>query len=370
MSPTKKPTVLVVDDDLSTARSLEAELGDRARIILTDPSDVEADDLAVADLILVDYTLDDWADRETFRGLADWPRQGLALAAVLRAHTDALAGDRPVAFALYSGRIASIAGTLPTEVRDHVLARLNNLEWVFEKGSTDLGIRIGDLADAVVRLGAGSASEAPAERLERFLALPDAAWADSGRRSVEACHPPLHELSEATHMLALLRWFAHRILPYPCFLWDRAHVAAALGITPTSLEQVLSTSNQLRDALDPVAYGGAMSQFLGGRWWRAGIENVVWDTVSDTADMETRRATLSALARTELEALPSRPVVPIDADYQPADAPVAVELAVRVQPDDWPPFADDAWTTLECAREDDHLRSLVVESDRPLLDAT
>jgi hypothetical protein len=367
MSGDAEPTVLVVDDNLDTARGLETELRGRVTAILSDPSDVESGDLARADLVLVDYTLDDWVGQDQASCLAHRPRNGLALAAVLRAHADEVAGARPVAFALYSGQIASIAGSLPPEVRDHALARLNNLEWVFEKGSAELADRIAELADAVMRLNAAGASEAAPDRLRRLLELPSADWADAGWRSVEACHPPLHELSEATHTLALLRWFAQRILPYPCFLWDSTYLAAAIGVTQGSLTRVLSTRNELRDALEVVRYTGVIANFLGARWWRAGVENAIWDITEGISDTEAALKSLSARAGFALEPLPHRAVVPLGSDYRPSGEPVAVENALRIQPDDWPPFADDAWTTVELARTDGRLRALVVEHDRSLL---
>jgi hypothetical protein len=40
---------------------------------------------------------------------------------------------------------------------------------------------------------------------------------------------------------------------------------------------------------------------------------------------------------------------------------------VRFQPDDWPPYAEEAWTTRELASESPRLRTLTVDSDRVLL---
>src|SRR5256885_8634515 len=38
----------------------------------------------------------------------------------------------PTAFALLTGQLARVAHPLPPEHRQHVLARISNLEWVFE----------------------------------------------------------------------------------------------------------------------------------------------------------------------------------------------------------------------------------------------
>jgi len=48
---------------------------------------------------------------------------------------------------------------------------------------------------------------------------------------------------------------------------------------------------------------------------------------------------------------------------------MSVENAVRVQPDDWPSFADAAWMPLELVAQDKALRQLVVHEDRDRLPA-
>ena len=57
----------------------------------------------------------------------------------------------------------------------------------------------------------------------------------------------------------------------------------------------------------------------------------------------------------------------IDDSYRPHEL-IPVSEALRLQPDDWPPFADDAWGLRELLAESPTLRGLVVPSDRDLLD--
>jgi hypothetical protein len=65
-----------------------------------------------------------------------------------------------------------------------------------------------------------------------------------------------------------------------------------------------------------------------------------------------------------------RPVVVIGGDLARSSTFVEVEETVRVRPDDWPVFADDAFARRDEARDDPGLRALVDPVDRPLLDAT
>lgn len=199
------PTILVIDDNLEEPRGLQLELRDQAHLILSDPGEVEHGDIEGADLVLVDYTLDEWSQRAAATPLAQSPRHGLALAAVLRSQVDRRPEGQPIAFALYSGRIDDIAGSLPREVRDHVLARLNNLEWVFEKNAPQLAEQVLSLAHAVRGLPANwpANGQAASAQLRELLAMPAVDWADAAWRSVERCHPPLHELSAYACPVAL-----------------------------------------------------------------------------------------------------------------------------------------------------------------------
>jgi hypothetical protein len=45
----------------------------------------------------------------------------------------------------------------------------------------------------------------------------------------------------------------------------------------------------------------------------------------------------------------------------------AMEDAVRIRPDDWPPYADQPWTRIELALDEPRLRALVVAEDREKL---
>lgn len=161
---------------------------------------------------------------------------------------------------------------------------------------------------------------------------------------------------------------AHRILPYPCFLWDEHYLAAGLGLPLPVLQKVFAGDSELRRLLDSVTYSGILSVFLGRRWWRAGLEAFLWDITQAAAEGAEPSDAILRLAGLKTEALAPRSVVVTGPDYRPLEHTVSAEDAVRIQPDDWPPFADDAWTTLELARENDRLGALVIEPDRALVE--
>ena len=116
------------------------------------PRDVELSYLEHADLVLVDFRLDNWSERDAQTTVSLQPATGLALAALLREHVDRSARNRLTGFALHSGHLDDIQGRLPAVAAQHVIARLNNLEWAFPKTEPRRFEQMISLASAVRRL--------------------------------------------------------------------------------------------------------------------------------------------------------------------------------------------------------------------------
>lgn len=372
MSPYTIPTILVIDDretDFASKQYLKSKK--LARINTLHPGDVDLRDLLDANLVLVDFQLDSWPDRDNLDWLGLKPVDGLALATVLRRQVESQPGASPTAFAIYTGKLRELAGSLPPENRNHALARINNLEWVFEKGK-DISGQIVSLARAVEKLPKSwsISGQLPRERLAELLDIktnsPDT---EQLLQDIETCLPPIHELSQWSHGLIIVRWLLHRILPYPCFLWDSHHLAARLRLE----HQTVITNRHLQRKLRSCEYNGILAEFLGTRWWRSKVELLLWQaTKGKSSDVKEVQKAVSRLARirTDSDSIPTHPIVCIDSDYQPMEKFFSSEDAVRVQPDDWPAYADQAWTTIELAKTNARLRALIVREDRAKLKQT
>lgn len=365
--------ILVVDDHPDEARTLADEIGTGAGAF--SPDEVRGEDLRTADLVLVDYDLSAWpaASAEAFPAVS--PADGLALASVFRSHAmpDYRKG-RPVAFALHSSQLERIGDSLSREIREHAIARVHNLEWVFDKKT---GAELQPLADRARVLAAATRAlpddwpDEPSDAADVLKALlawsPQLPGAELAWQQARRCHPPLHELSAATDGLTCLRWLAHRILPYPCFLYDDIHAAMRLGIAPEAFEFLVSESSAA-EALATTRYQGVLDGLLGRRWWRAGIDHWLWD-LQRHAPGSARGALLAAAAGTGLQTNAIvDPVTVLDENYRPLPQPVGAANAVRIAPDDWPTFADDAWASLELISESPWLRDQVIPDDLPLLE--
>jgi hypothetical protein len=376
MLPNSQSTILFVDDVLDETDSIARLCEDKASILKRSFDDVEATDLDAADLILVDFNLKDWEKREHVTQLTLRPGDGLAVAETLRSYYRATKSAKPVAIAVLSADLRSLTAPFPPTSREHMVASLAKIEWAFQKGSpiTDTARQLLSLADGVRQLPASWPHDSAAQKdetLHQLLALPpEANWTSAAVMDVRRCHPPVQELSTWSHGLAFLRWMLQRILPYPTFLLDGAQVAIRLGIEPDSFRAGREKNREFSEWLAPTVFEGVLHDFRETRFWRAGVDSLIWELTQDNPFDR------PALAKAVMTKLPDarlitarNPVASVDKNYEFVGVADASEC-VRLRPDDWPLFADSAWALKLIVQENEALQvALEDESDREELGA-
>lgn len=368
----ERPTVLVVDDEPDEIRSgLKLALVSHARVTVSHPSEIALSDLKRAHLVLMDFRLDDWEERDV-QPVAFDVRTGMALAAVLREIADEETPERLTAIALHTAHLSDASGRIRRPHSRHVVARLNNLEWVFEKSEDGPDPKmyrpVAQLAHAVQRLqGDWPLDSSASEARTRMLLNPDddAEWSARAWREVRECQPPVYELGGGPHGVLFLRWLLHQILPYPCFLWSIDWVAARLRIPVGDLERLMASDCDLARDLERRKYTGILAGFLGDRWWRTAIEDYAWELGGESADGPSEfKDRIGGKAGEDLNLVePRDPVVCLDRDFRPRGV-ASPQDAVRVRPDYWPPFADSAWMTIEAVSGDPELMAMVEPLDQ------
>lgn len=373
MANESRPVVLVVDDHPDDGRPEMDEWRRVFSVTICHPQDVRQDHLVAADVIVVDYVIENWDERERASSIALRPINGLALTAVLRQQTESIE-SRLRAFVLRSGHLAKLSGGFPPQPRGHILAAAHDLEWAVPKGerATDIVRQIDSLALAVRLLpGKWPVDDFEATRglVERLLALPNSVrWSGQAWNDIQNAHAPIHSpLDDLTQSRVFLRWLLHRIFPYPCFLWDSERLALRLRVRHQSLQRNLEG---LRAALAESEYSGCLKNFLGLRWWRSGIEALLWDlTKGEPTNPDATREALNKKFGVELQPLTLKnPVICFDENIQPLAEPCDADGSVRIEPDDWPAFADQAWTSRKLAKEHPSLGALVPQPDREYLE--
>lgn len=365
---TAKPFILHVDDEPDDLRGWLNEVRSQARVQIEacHPDDVTEESLRRASLVLVDFRIERWARRENVGVLALKPSNGLALLSVLQEAVYELDKESPRAFALFTAVVKDVArGLVP---QPHIVARAHNLEWVFNKTAPDIVVRAAraaELAETVCLLPRpwpGDSPEHAADALKKWLTIPaEAPWRDAAWEAVVRCRPPMHEFAEHTHGIGVLRWALHRVWPYPTFLLDDAHVAARLRVELASLRTQLESNERLRDLLAPARYRGPLETFAGRRWWRAGLESIIFDLASkDPASTAVLHSQLNTIAP-ELRVCGSGMVFPvIDEMFNVKEDLATADQVVEVVPDDWPPFADAAWALKRDLNEHAGLAAIAV----------
>lgn len=332
------------------------------------PESVLQQDLEWADVVVVDYFLSTWAERDDVDSIARAPLDGLAVIASVRSNglpplrerRGSSSAGSPTAFVLASGNLDEASFGLPNYVLPNVFSRENNIEWAFRKDdlfTTPGALQLAQVAGAVRVLRDARVQGTDQEWLEKLLALGESVWEDDARRDVSRCRPPLHELGKRTGGMAIVRWLLHRILPYPCFLMNEQDLRARLRVDDLGFD---SASSSLAAALEAFEYSGILSKFSGRRWWRAGIEAWLYDADNDAAEI----AMSHGASRSQEW---KRPVLVIDEDYRRTGQLVEVSNVVRVRPDDWPVFADDAFAEISLVLTSPTIRPLVEPVDEYLL---
>lgn len=366
---TSRPLVLHVDDEPDDLRSWndEVKAQDLFDLDICHPQDVVDVSLQKAALILVDFKIENWPQRTNTSALALRPPNGLAVLATLQETAFELAPRRARAFALYTAVIADVARELVRQ--PHIVARAHNLEWVFEKSGNsnpiaDRARRVAELANAVNALPLEWPGENPSSAttaLHSWLELsPSVPWFDAAARAIRTCRPPIHEFAEHTAGMGVLRWILHKILPYPTFLLDDAHLAARLRVSLASLRAV-ARSRDFAKVFGSAEYRGQLSSFSGQRWWRAGIEHALFEaTIDKPNDLtflhEVLKRTISGL---DFKAIPRLfPVLGPQFITQPELA--SEQDIVEVRPDDWPAFADEAWARRADLEDAPELKAVTV----------
>ncbi len=366
-----RPFVLHVDDKpdelLSWRRNVNRK-GD-VELVVCHPRDVEEGHLEKASLVLVDFVIEQWPERQAIRSLSLRPENGLALLSVLQAAATRISANTPRAFGLFTGKIADVARELVHQ--PHIVSRACNIEWVFEKTESELSqpraVSVAELACAVGALPTSWPGNSPvtsARALRQWLKLKEnVRWYDAAWRDVLRCRPPLHQFAEHTHGIGVLRWALHRILPYPTFLFDEAHLAARLRVSLRSLRASVDSAG-FRKAFEPVRYRGALSGIAGKRWWRAGVESVVAELVpARPGDLkELGRVLGRRIPKFKIDG-PERRFPVLDDMFVTKDVLATEGEVVEVRPDDWPPFADEAWALRSDLVDAPELKAIAVRDE-------
>lgn len=191
-----------------------------------------------------------------------------------------------------------------------------------------------------------SALEHRIDHLLDYLGLNGHAERSSLAFDVERAMPPLQELTDWTQGIIIVRWLAHRVLPYPCFLVSSSYLAARAGVQVDSL--VHSVSDLPTNPFSEAIYRGALDKLVGLRLWRSEVERILGLQLGPASlDPSAVRLMLSELEGTDLQPIHSASglyVETVDDTGAYGHHVHSMDDVVTVRIDDWPDYADLAYT--------------------------
>lgn len=370
--------ILFIDDDDRTNHQHLKRLLNQENLTFSiiHPEDVLQRDISKAKVVVVDYFLEKWSERDDSSSLARAPRDGLAVAATLRSTQLPSLADRgpgvyphrPIAFALWSGHLSEATFNLPDVVLPHAFSRENNLEWAFRRNelTTPRGAeQLAELCRAVDSAAGWSDARSESNLFMEFLGfrpndLP--LWAGEAVEAALDCRPPLQELASSTHGMALVRWMLHRVIPYPTFLMSERELQLRLSIVglPTDYPR-------LAEELTAVRYSGTLSNFEGPRWWRIAVEEWLYERSDGNSSDPGSVARLMESFDADTREGALRQVLTLNEDLSYEPDAVDVEDVVRARPEDWPPYAEPAYVRTALAAENADIRRIVDASDADIV---
>lgn len=372
------PDIVYVDNEPNELVQ-KATLEQKARIrpFVFDKSNPEENEAAFAaasdaSLLLFDFfLLDEQVPSEN-------SENGLSLFNKWRS---VISADRPVTVLVSSDLEKAIGEPIGPVERHHVLAQRLGVEWIGDKSDqaiADTIARVIALADASIAIrqvleaveGNDSGDSAPLH-VERICfdvlgASKDARWANSAQRQVDRARPPRIETPSAGFGAArpIVAWLVGHALPYPSFLISDAQAAVRLGLTPASFRSLVEAK---AEAFGLVCYDGPLRSFLKRRWWRAGIDDLVWKESQGPEPYRERLQNFAGAIQLDWLEMADPVVVADDRLVETEDIADASQC-VRATDEDFPSNVDPAWVSLEEAKGDRILAAKVIFDDRPLLE--
>lgn len=380
---TQSPLILAIDDNEAEVRP---KVPDGFELSVIDPnvsseafSKAISEQIEDAALILLDQRFRDEPisislnaqDGSSFVShLRSWARHNksnLAPIVMFTNEAEAFANEVPAV-----GAAVPIGGTFVD--REHRLAPTLDVEWIQFKEADNATDRIKSLANAFLEVrGIAGDDGISLDEIGTLLRIPkDVVWEEQAREELQNSRPPVNQKSDKADEPTrgpsqVIRWLCQRALPYPGLFLSDHHAAWALGISLDVFDVIalVEPGTEWMRELQRARYKGPLHDFFGRRWWRSGIDQLVWLLDEKTGEVGTRREAYKALAPNhDLGDLqpPSSNVVLCDEDFIETEiGPIAD--AIQLHPPGWPAEALEPWMIRDEVDRDPVLRAMADPTD-------
>ena len=384
--------ILYVDNNLeigkSTLEGTDLEFVARTPDELGEDSTVLMKVLRGIHVVLMDYDLHEEDSTSSA------PIDGIEMLERFRAAIRALqkGGDSIPLLTIYTGKYDKLVEELNCPSASYLVARRANVDWVFAKGSTPEGStpegstpegstpegtklttsRLNAMLSAFER-DFGQPGTDVEDLLFSFLALPKGLpWTDLAKEKVRDARPPTQIMHSGVDRATLMRWLLQVALPTPgCFVgldWT----AVRLCISPEKLVDAVQeyTDSNFSKSLDECRYEGPLADFYPVRYWKAGIDHLIWELTQGRSptNADVRENLTEAIGKKIPALKEEAPVLLVSpSTFEQTNQIADMNDAVQIQPDIWPAEVELPWVRLSEVENDSKLRAIVVSEDRERL---
>ena len=373
--------ILYVDDDDGAGRIWLEE--DNFNYISKTPGEVSSDeDISAAlqgiKIVLMDYNLHEQGQESSLTPPIDGIELLERFRAVIRRHgQEGL--TRPL-LVIYTGKTDKLIEEFkcPSSA-PYFLAPRAKVDWVFPKG---LGQEANGNSRRLNIMLSGFNTEFeecdtdPEQRLYDLLKLPtNKPWTELAKEQVNNVRPPISSMLEDNHRVELMKWLLQISLPLPtfpgCFI-NLNWVAARLGMNSEELICAVEkySESELSQVLEGCKYKGVLANFYGDLYWKAGVDHFIWKYTqglrSSNQDLKDK---LISIIGTEVAFLDQRRQVFLVSPltYEPTEETCDMDEAVQIKPEFWPDGIELPWVKIDQCRNDQALKSIVINEDRDRL---
>lgn len=375
-----KPSILSIDDAEDEVTPLVSD--EKFDLHVIDPNDANlaeklAARLPLASLILLDQKFNVDSDPLSLKAsdgssfvahLRSWSRQNAKTLAPLVLFTN----DEQA----FENEIPAVGAALPLDGtfvgREHQIAPALDVEWVQLKAAEDAQTKLEQLIEASVDASAiiGENGVSIAE-LEELLELPeDQVWTDKARSDLRAARPPISQIDDTTPdpcgSTQIIRWLCHRGLPYPGMLFSDLYAAWALGISLDEFRSIedLAADTQWTQDLIQVEYTGPLYHFAGRRWWKSGIDYLVWKLDQESLKQGDREKAWGILVPgVKIAQIYSASTHVVTWTPELSEGDISeIDACAQLRPPGWPAEALEPWI-LKSDLENDSVLQAMTEDD-------
>jgi hypothetical protein len=378
-----EPLILAIDDDENEVRP---KLPEGFRLEVIDPTSDRndfaksvAEKVGEACLILLDQRF-----RDTPVSISLEAQDGSSFVSHLRSWSRST--KQPLApivmftndVEIFANEIPAVGPSIPIHGsfidREHRLAPTLDVEWVQYKEGERATENLRDMARAFLEIKHAVGNDGISlDDISDILDAPsDAVWSDQAREELQNARPPVNQKDDSSADPArgasqVIRWLCHKALPYPGLFLSDCYAAWALGISLEDFQKLphLDSSTEWLVELDRAEYSGPLCEFMARRWWRPGIDQLVWLLDETAARAGTRKAALGSLVPNFKfgELKPSSSHVVICNEDLVGTHIGTIDEAIQVHPPGWPAEALEPWMMRAEVKADPVLSAMADPND-------